>query len=128
MTNTISFRFVCGTAAGYGGDELLTHVVGYDDFCVAYLQAAQKVMEKTGVYVSASVVPSRVLYSPDWGCPTHGEPVYTVTGSLNPMFGEATAWKQAVLMVAQALKTAFNQSTVTVEFFRCEVDYLAEKD
>ena len=40
---------------------------------------AAQVYEETGVYVSAVVTPSRIVYHSDWGCPPEGEFSYTLS-------------------------------------------------
>ncbi|MBO5178748.1 MAG: hypothetical protein J6B87_00150 [Clostridia bacterium] len=123
---TIKFEAVVGIVAGYAGEAMLAEAAKIDPNAMgkAWQDAAQDVMEKTGVYVSATINTSKALYATAWGCPVGGEPTYTISGSLNPRFGEASAWKEAVLAVIRRVKEVFNQSTVTVEFWEVDQEYL----
>ena len=125
---TMKFVAVIGLVAGYGGEEILVEAAKVDSNAmgVAWQEAAKAVMEESGVYVSATLNESKALYHTDWGCPIGGEPTYSISGSLNPRFGEPEAWKQAVLETVKRVKNAFRQSTVTVEFFEVDQVYLED--
>lgn len=123
---TIKFSATIGVVSGYGGPAILEQAakISPDAMGIAWQKAAAQVMEQSGVYVSATINSSKALYHTDWGCPEGGEPTYTISGSLNPKFGEPTAWKQAVIDCIKTVKAGFKQLTVTIEFNEVDQVYL----
>jgi hypothetical protein len=126
MAKTIEFKATIGVVEGYGHDNEgavdATAIVAK-----VWQDAAKREFEANGIYVSASVSPSKVVYHTDWGCPVGGEVAATVAGSANPAFTEdLEAWKQAVLRVVGGVKAELKQTTVVVEFGEVEHHYLAD--
>lgn len=123
---TLKFEAVVGIVAGYSGEAMLAEADKVSTYAMGtvWQNVAIDVMENTGIYVSATINESKAVYATAWGCPVGGEPTYTISGSLNPRFGEASAWKEAVLTVIRRVKEIFNQSTVTVEFWEVDQEYL----
>ena len=113
---TVKFFATIGVVAGYGHEN---EVAKPADTIVAeaWQKAAAAVFADTGIYVSAVVEPSRVVYHTDWGCPVGGEVAATASGTANPAFIQDLAdWKKAVLSVIKLIKSELQQSTVAVEF------------
>ena len=130
MNTTITMKFSAsiGIVAGYGGEEILTSAekIPADAMAKAWQEVAAEVMKETGIYVSAIITPAKVLYHTDWGCPIGGEPVFELSGSLNPQFAERDAWMNAVEACVRKVKTKFGQSTVTVEFWEVQHLYITD--
>lgn len=77
------------------------------------------------IYVPAVVSASRAVYLADWGCPDGGEPTVTITGQRNPEFNrESTAWRAAVLRIAERLRVQSGQNTAQIVFTECDFVYL----
>lgn len=122
--NTSKFSFTLGTCAGYFHNN--ASVANVEVVSEKYIEAAEKVMAKTEIFISAVITPSRCLYSHSWGCPQGGEETYTFEGVRNPQFCKNdSAWREAVEQVASALRSEFKQSTVTVEFSEIDMKYLS---
>lgn len=128
MAKTISFRIVCGVAAGYhhnlsgvADKELVNKVAKL------WQEIAAEELNKNGSYVSAVAQPGSVIYHTDWGCPEGGESVVVISGSANPEFNkDLDAWKATVVKLAKELKKALSQSTLSVEFFESDFVYLTD--
>ena len=113
---TVKFSATIGVVAGYGHEN---EVAKPADAIVAeaWQKAAAAVFADTGIYISAVVEPSKVVYHTDWGCPVGGEVAATVSSTANPAFvQDLAAWKKAVLSVVKLVKSELQQSTVAVEF------------
>ncbi|MFZ2556024.1 MAG: hypothetical protein WAX57_04245, partial [Minisyncoccia bacterium] len=73
----------------------------------------------SGILVGAAVTPGRVVYPASFGCPSDGELVAVVSGNSNPKFVPADKlgeFRDAVIRVAGATKTALGQSRVQLTF------------
>ena len=88
-----------------------------------YQKIADLVNEKTGVYISAVITPSRTIYKGEWGCPVGGEYTYTLSGSCNPAFSDVEKFKEALLLLVRELRHEFDQSTLLLEIVPAEVYY-----
>jgi hypothetical protein len=126
MSKTISFRIATGVAQGYyhnlagvAEKELVNKVASlWQELC-------EEEFSESGIYPSAVAIPGSVIYSPNWGCPQGGESVVVLTGSANPEFvKDMEAYKDSVLRVAKKLKEELGQTTLTVEFFESNLEYL----
>lgn len=79
--------------------------------------AAAWVYRVDGIYVPAVILPGRVVYSTEWGCPPNGEDVIVFQGHGNPKFvKDSRAWRAAVVQIVRRLKEELGQRTVTVYF------------
>jgi hypothetical protein len=87
---------------------------------------ARKVFEKTGVYVSAVITMSRVVYHEDWGCPETGEYSFTLTGSCNPAFADLDKYLPALRELAECLKEEWKQTTLLLEITPASVIYMRD--
>lgn len=127
--NTTKFTVTIGIVSGYQGQECLqvADSIPKDAIGKAWQKAAAKVMEDTGIYVSATISQSKALYATDWGCPIGGEPTFTISGSRNPEFcKDDESWQEATLTVIRLVKDAFQQSTVAVEFQKASLLYIKD--
>ena len=91
-----------------------------------YRKVALDVEKKSGVYISAVIIPSRTIYKEEWGCPAEGEYTYTLSGSCNPAFSDLKEYKEALLELTKGLRSEFKQSTLLVEIVPAEVHYIRE--
>lgn len=97
------------------------------DFEADYQAIATDIYKRTGVYVSAVIIPAKVVYNVDWGCPMDGEDVYVIKGVNNPQFAEPDKYKEAVTKLIEKLATAFEQSTVTTTWSTVDMIYTTKK-
>ena len=118
---SIHWSLTIGVSAGYD----LEHQKGpeEDKMVQIYAEAAAETEEKTGIYISAVIWPTRSIYKQEWGCPKEGEYTFTFTGSCNPAFAETETYKEALLELTQRLKEKLLQSTVLLEIVPAEVFY-----
>lgn len=117
-----AFEITLGINSGYGHkNECVT------DFEADYQAIATDIYKQTGVYVSAVIVPAKVVYNVDWGCPMDGEDVYVIKGVNNPQFTEPDKYKDAVTKLIEKLATAFKQSTVTTTWSTVEFVYTTKQ-
>ena len=101
-----AFEITLGINKGYDhNNECVT------DFEADYQAIATAIYKQTGVYISSVIIPAKVVYNVDWGCPTDGEDVYIIKGVNNPQFTEPDKYKDAVTKLIEKLATAFEQST-----------------
>ena len=78
-------------------------------------------------YVSAVIIPAKVVYNVDWGCPDDGEDVYIIKGVNNTQFVKPADYKEAVTMLIEKLATVFEQSTVTTTWSTVKFVYTTKK-
>lgn len=117
-----AFEITLGINKGYGhNNECIT------DFEADYQAIATAIYKQTGVYVSAVIIPAKVVYNIDWGCPTDGEDVYIIKGVNNTQFVKPTDYKEAVMLLIEKLATTFEQSTVTTTWSTVEFVYTTKR-
>ena len=118
-----AFKITIGINKGYGhNNECVT------DFEADYQTIATDIYKRTGVYVSAVIIPAKVVYNVDWSCPMDGEDVYVIKGVNNPQFAEPDKYKEAVTKLIEKLATAFEQSTVTTTWSTVDMIYTTKKE
>ncbi len=122
---TFRWTMTVGTAAGYSTEE--RERMPEKELAALFQRIAAEVMEEGGAYISAVLMPSRVIYHTDWGCPAGGEPTYTFSGSCNPAFAEPEAYRKALDEVARRLKEALLQATVLLELSPAELVYYRDE-
>lgn len=117
-----AFEITIGINKGYGhNNECVT------DFEADYQAIATAIYKQTGVYVSSVIIPAKVVYNVDWGCPDDGEDVYIIKSVNNTQFVKPTDYKEAVTMLIENLATAFEQSTVTTTWSTVDMVYTTKK-
>lgn len=117
-----AFEITLGINKGYGhNNECIT------DFEADYQAIATDIYKRTGVYVSAVIIPAKVVYNVDWGCPADGEDVYVIKGVNNTQFVKPTDYKEAVMLLIEKLATTFEQSTVTTTWSTVEFVYTTKR-
>ena len=111
-----------GINAGYSleGQTLLPEA----EMAELYREEAERVMEETGIYISANMAPARSLYRSEWGCPAGGEHIYCFTGCRNPQFAEKEPYRAALELLARRLKKRLGQSAVYLTVQAVELEYL----
>lgn len=124
--NSFKWSCVIGTTGGFDLEDQAT--ISEDVFASTYSRLAQEVYEKTGVYVSAVITRSRVVYHEDWGCPKTGEYSFTLSGSCNPAFSEPAGYMAALKELAECLKEEWNQTTLLLEITPASVIYMKDDD
>ena len=86
---------------------------------------AEKVFWDTGIYVSAGVTDSNMVYSKNRWCPDWWEKVAEISWTRNPEFCKDTEkWKQAVISVLTLAKDELKQTTSQVEFSDVDMVYI----
>ena len=86
---------------------------------------AEKVFWETGIYVSAWVADSNMVYSKNRWCPDWWEKVTEISGTRNPEFcKDIEKWKHAVIDVLKLSKDELKQTTTQVEFSDVNMVYI----
>ena len=117
-----AFEITIGINKGYGhNNECVT------DFEADYQAIATDIYNQTGIYVSGVVLPAKVVYNVNWGCPMDGEDVYVIKGVNNLQFAKPDKYKEAVTKLIEKLATAFEQSTVTTTWSTVDMIYTTKK-
>ena len=117
-----AFEITLGINKGYGhNNECVT------DFEADYQAIATDIYKQTGVYISAVIIPAKVVYNVDWGCPADGEDVYVIKGVNNTQFVKPADYKKAVTKLIEKLATTFEQSTVTTTWSTVKMVYTTKR-
>lgn len=125
MKKTLKGTFVFGVNAGYFHNNDTD--VNLSEVAEVVKSLAAELMKESGIYISGSLQPTRVLYASEWGCPEGGEQCYEFTSTANPAFvADMAAWQDAFVALAKATKVAFRQATVMVDFIEAQCLYLAD--
>jgi hypothetical protein len=123
MNATLRFEIVSGINKGYLKKENYTNsleLVGE-----VWQRIAKEEFDKSNIYVSAVIKPSKTVYNEVWGCPKGGEETVVITGVANKEFiNNVDEWKQCVIRLAKILKMELGQNTMTCEFMNTELYYL----
>lgn len=118
-----AFEITLGINKGYGhNNECIT------DFEADYQAIASAIYKQTGIYVSGVIIPAKVVYNVDWGCPADGENVYIIKGVNNTQFVKPADYKKAVTKLIEKLATTFEQSTVTTTWSTVKMVYTTKKE
>lgn len=112
-----------GTTPGYDPD--CRDRMPETAFAAAYLNCAEAVYAETGIYLSAAVRRTRMLYRPEWGCPADGEPCYELRGTRNPQFAEKDDYEAALLRLVSLLKEKLGQNAVYLEIQPTRMRYFS---
>lgn len=120
--NTIRWSCTVGVNAGYDLDTQTNMAI--EHLTELYQKVASQVYEMTGVYISAVIMPSRVVYHSEWGCPVNGEFSYTISGSCNREFATPEEYQEALLVLADRLKQVLHQTTLLIEVVPSRLIYL----
>jgi len=124
---TINWKIVTGISEGYFHNvEGIAKVELTEKIGALWEKLAADEMESGGAYVPAVVSPGAVFYRPEWGCPKGGESVVVLTGVCNPQFSTPEEYKRALIRVAKKLKKELKQSTLTIEMWESEIEYLTD--
>lgn len=124
MNSTLKFEIVAGFNNGYSGNNK-DKTQQYEYICELWQRIAKEEFDKSNIYVSAVIHPSKTVYNEFWGCPKGGEDTVTITGVANREFViDLAEWKDTVLKLAMILKEELAQSTMTCEFSNIELNYL----
>lgn len=124
--NSFSWSCVIGVNSGY--DLVDQKPISEDEFAIRYGKVARKVHEDTGVYISAVITKSRVVYHEEWGCPKNGEYSYTLSGCCNPAFSDPEEYLAALKKLAKMIKQEWNQTTLLVEIIPSSAIYFKDTD
>lgn len=125
INETESWTLNIGTNPGYNVAK--TEGLSEEAFAGLYLRCAGNIYRETGVYISASVQRTRMLYSADWGCPETGEPCFVLRGTRNPQFAEKAAYEAALLKLVELLKAELRQNAVYLEMQPSKLWYFTDE-
>lgn len=127
MKKTLKGTFVFGVNAGYFHNNDNDTDVNLSEVAEVVKSLAAGLMKESGIYISGSLQPTRVLYASEWGCPEGGEQCYEFVATANPAFvADMATWQDAFVALAKAVKTSFKQSTVMIDFVEAQCLYLAD--
>jgi len=124
--STFKWSCVIGTTEGFDLKDQVE--VSEDEFASKYARLAREVYEETGVYVSAAITKSRLIYHEDWGCPKTGEYSFALSGSCNPAFSEPERYMAALRELAKRLKKEWRQTTLLLEIVPASVIYMRDNN
>lgn len=134
LGNKNSFRATFGVAPGYGEQaETKSQALGLPAISMvaeAWNVAALEVEKAYGLYIPAVLNESRTIYKLEWGCPPGGEVTVTVTGCYNLVHNSAydlLFWQHSVRRTVEVTKELLKQTTVTLEWFEIEVEYISNR-
>jgi hypothetical protein len=131
MINSLKAVLIIGVSARYNHSNDDVDMIAIGEL---YKKIADKAMRETGIYVSASVTPCKVLYKTKWGCPKGGENSVRFEADCNPIYSDTSisfseyidAWQVSVMYIVKELMIALDQNTVTMSFLENEVIYIEQ--
>lgn len=121
-SQTEEFELVIGVNAGYFHNN--ENSLNFESL---YQEIAKEVFQKEGIYISATIDKSKIIYSTDWGCPEGGEDIYRIKGTCNPAFAELDKYKKTVRVIAETLAERLSQSTFTLTWSKVNLNYFTKK-
>ena len=122
-----SFQLVIGYISGYNREELerKNEFDSIESFNALYYKIAQEIYDKSGVFVTALIFKSRVLYP---GAPERGERVYIIQGSRNEEFTpDKEKYRKTVNEVARILANILQQTTYSIAWTSCNYNYFKKQ-
>ena len=121
---SIEIKASIGLNEGYN-NNLLQHS-NYNFYLFSkYLQELiDKTFDETGIYVSFVIDRNSIIYSENCGCPKYFEPTYTLSTVANPNFVDINKYKEVVIKLLKEIKKYYKQSTITIIFKDCEIEYI----
>ena len=129
IDGTIKASAVIGVTPGYfnaGEND-----INLDEFGRLYQEIADVIFTQTNTYCGAVIVPCRILYRTEWGCPPGGENGIHIVSDFNPVYDKqrsvaefTVAWKESFLRIIETLMLKLEQKTVTVTFSDGALFYL----
>ena len=120
--NTIKWSMTVGVNSGF--DLSSQKDMSYSEISTIYLKVAKKIYKDTNIYISGVIMPSRILYNDEWGCPLDGEISYTITGSCNTEFSTVDSFTKALKLFSEELRKELKQTTLLLEICPAHLDYL----
>lgn len=123
--NTIHWTATIGTNPGYELQNQKRMDIG--EFTAAFQRIAEEEQKRSGVWITAVIIPSRLAYMASVGCPIGGEYSYTLTGSCNTVFASVDDYVPALKRVLVQLKKELKQATFTLEILPAHLDYFTDE-
>lgn len=118
-----SANIYLGVTPGYNHNNENDYDI--DSFCNKLQKDLDTISDKIDYYISFVVTKSKVVYRKEWGCPDGGESIFVLHTTLNTNYNvNYIKWKDAVCKYAECLKEMYKQSTLTIEFDKCETLHL----
>ena len=119
-SKTDRFEVVIGVNEGYfHNNETTTNI--YE----LWKKYANEIEQKHGIYISALISESKVVYKDEWGCPKgDGELIYRITGERNTKFiKNSDKYKYALEDLMELLAKKLKQTTFTISWSEVELGY-----
>lgn len=111
--NSIHWTVTIGTNPGFDLEN--QQIMDYGKFVALFQRISEEEKNKSGVWITAVVTPSRLAYRHSAGCPIGGEYAYTLTGSCNTEFATVDDYVPALKRVLAKSKDELGQVTFTLE-------------
>lgn len=119
---TLSAKVTIGINEGYDHLNESNLKDSFNDFLYNFLEENE---DQVGEYISFVVYPTKTIYKKEWGCPNGGEDTITLEATANPKFvHDLKTWKFHVIKYIELLKEELKQSTVMIQFYETDVQYL----
>lgn len=122
--DTLHWTVTMGVNSGYQLEA--QQDIGIDAFAAEFQRISEEVHTSTGIYITGVVMPSRTVYSQQFGCPKKGEISYTISGSCNPAFANPEPYMDALRLVIAELKKSYGQATMLLEVVPAHLEYFRD--
>lgn len=119
---TLTAKVTIGINEGYNHSNDSGLKDSFGAFLYNFLEENE---DQVGEYISFVVYPTKTIYKNEWGCPDGGEDTITLEATANPKFvHDLKTWKFHVTKYIELLKKELKQSTVMIQFYETDVQYL----
>lgn len=121
-----TYKICFGTVAGYNVDN--NDGASIDEVGKQLQVFIAEFQKKTGIYISGTLEPTKVIYATEFGAPVGGEAAYNFNISFNPKFTTQSSLELDGIVeeFATLIKEYYKQSTVSIEASDINYFYLTD--